>query len=137
MNACICDAEGKGRLIAPLGGLLMMLLLFGAAPVRAQSATTFKGTLADEQLNCIQNPVKAPLDIKDKTPCMLYFAHFVKPGSKYVLYDAATKTKYQLDDQDLVQPYLGAKEVQINGTLDAATKTIKVKEIKALETRGS
>jgi hypothetical protein len=61
---------------------------------------------------------------------MLYFAHFVKPGNKYVLYDPATKTKYQLDDQDLVQPYVGSKEVQITGTLDATTKTIHVKEIK-------
>jgi hypothetical protein len=62
---------------------------------------------------------------------MLYFAHFVKPGNKYGLYDPATKTKYQLDDQDLVQPYVGSKEVQITGTLDATTKTIHVKEIKA------
>jgi hypothetical protein len=135
MNACICNAEGKGRLIAPLA--LLVVLFFGAATLRAQSATTFRGTLADEQLNCVQNPVKAPLDIKDKTSCMLYFAHFVKPGSKYVLYDAATKTSYKLDDQDLVQPYVGAKEVQVTGTLDAATQTIKVKEIKALETHGS
>lgn len=107
-----------------------MPLLLIAHFALAQSSTTFKGELADEQLNCIQTPVKAPMEIKDKTSCMLYFAHFVKPGNKYVLYDATTKTKYQLDDQDLVQPYVGAKNVEITGTLEAVTKTIKVKGIR-------
>ena len=128
MNACIRNAGRKGRVIASLGALL--LLMFVAVDfAAAQSATTFKGTLADEQLNCIQTPMKAPDGMKEKDACVLYYAHFVKPGSKYVLYDAATKTTYQLDDQDLVQPYVGAKNVEITGTLDAATKTIKVKKI--------
>jgi hypothetical protein len=56
--------------------------------------------------------------------------HHVKPPSKYVLYDAATKTVYHLDDQHVVQPYAAAK-VEVTGTLDAATKTIKVASIKA------
>jgi len=128
MNACIRNAGRKGRVIASLGALL--LLMFVAVDfAAAQSATTFKGTLADEQLNCIQTPMKAPDGMKEKDACVLYYAHFVKPGSKYVLYDSATKTTYQLDDQDLVQPYVGAKNVEITGTLDAATKTIKVKKI--------
>jgi len=128
MNACIRNAGRKGRVIASLGALL--LLMFVAVDfAAAQSATTFKGTLADEQLNCIQTPMKAPDGMKEKDACVLYYAHFVKPGSKYVLYDAATKRTYQLDDQDLVQPYVGAKNVEITGTLDAATKTIKVKTI--------
>jgi len=128
MNACIRNAGRKGRVIASLGALL--LLMFVAVDfAAAQSATTFKGTLADEQLNCIQTPMKAPDGMKEKDACVLYYAHFVKPGSKYVLYDSATKATYQLDDQDLVQPYVGAKNVEITGTLDAATKTIKVKKI--------
>jgi hypothetical protein len=32
------------------------------------------------------------MEIKDKASCMLYFAHYVKPGSKYVLYDPIAKT---------------------------------------------
>jgi hypothetical protein len=128
MKACSCNTERKGRVIAPLG--LLLLLVFAAAPLAAdQAGPTFKGTLTDEQLNCIQTPMKAPDGMTDKLSCVLYYAHFVKPGSKYVLYDAATKTTYQLDDQDLVQPYVGAKNVEITGTLDAATKTIKVKQI--------
>jgi hypothetical protein len=129
MNACIRKSSRKALVAEALGSLPALLFVFAPFAI-GQGANTFKGELADEQLNCIQAPVKAPDDIKDKTSCMLYFAHFIKPGSKYVLYDPATKTKYQLDDQDLVQPYVGAKEVQITGTLDAATKTIHVKEIK-------
>lgn len=110
----------------------LFVLLGATSLVAAQGTATFKGTLSDEQLTCIQTPLNGPEGIKDKTACMLYLAHSVKPGSKYILYDPATKTKYQLDDQDLVQPYVGAKEVEITGTLDAATKTIKVKAIKAL-----
>jgi hypothetical protein len=128
MNAYNCKAERKGRVIAPVGALLL-LVLCSAPAVAAQGSTTFKGTITDEQLNCIQTPMKAPDGMTDKTSCVLYYAHFVKPGSKYVLYDAATKTTYQLDDQDLVQPYVGAKNVEITGTLDAATKIIKVKQI--------
>jgi hypothetical protein len=129
MNAGICNPERKGPVILSLGVLLLLVLAL--VPVAsAQSVTTFKGVLADEQLNCIQTPMKAPDGIKEKDACVLYYAHFVKPGSKYVLYDPATKTTYQLDDQDLVQPYVGAKNVEISGTLDAATKTIKVKGIK-------
>jgi hypothetical protein len=129
MNACITKPDRNARAITSLGvSLLLMFVIVDC--VAAQSATTFKGVLADEQLNCIQSPMKAPDGMKEKDACVLYYAHFVKPGSKYVLYDPATKTTYQLDDQDLVQPYVGAKNVEITGTLDAATKTIKVKTIK-------
>ena len=130
MNACI-RSRGLKHIIA-LIGLLSLTLVFAVPFVSAQGSTTFKGEIADEHLNCVQTPMKVSQDIKDKTSCVLYYAHFVKPGSKYVLYDPATKSTYQLDDQDLVQPYVGAKTVQITGTLDAGTKTIHVKEIKAL-----
>jgi hypothetical protein len=127
MNNYNCKADRKGRVIAPVGALLLLVL--GSVLAAAQGFTTFKGTITDEQLNCVQTPMKAPDGVTDKISCVLYYAHFVKPGSKYVLYDAATKTTYQLDDQDLVQPYVGAKNVEITGTLDAATKTIKVWQI--------
>lgn len=129
MNVCVSNTDRKGRVIASLGALL--LLMFAMADfAAAQGTAIFKGVLADEQLNCIQTPMKAPDGMKEKDACVLYYAHFVKPGSKYVLYDPTTKTTFQLDDQDLVQPYVGAKNVEITGTLDAATKTIKVKGIR-------
>jgi hypothetical protein len=115
---------------------LLSLTLVAVRPAAGQNGTTFNGTLADEHLNCLQNPVKAVEGVTEKTSCMLYWAHHAQPASKYVLYDEATKTTYQLDNQDLVQPYVGAKRVQITGTLDAGTKTIKVTGIKVPDSQG-
>jgi hypothetical protein len=47
-----------------------------------------------------------------------------------VLYDAATKTVYQLSDQTKPAQFAGAK-VTVTGTLNDATKTITVANIKA------
>jgi len=54
----------------------------------------------------------------------------VKMGGKYVLFNGASKAFYQLDDQKKPQPFAGQK-VQVTGTLDKATKTIHVTDIKA------
>jgi len=53
----------------------------------------------------------------------------VKAGSLYVLYDASTKTVYQLDDQKKPEQFAG-KMVMVTGSLDAASKTIRVANIK-------
>jgi len=116
------------RLAIGLAGS-MILLLLGVRFTAAQG-TTYNGEITDEKLNCVQNPIKAADGIKDKTACVLYWAHSVTPGEKYVLYDEATKTTYQLDDQVMVQPYV-AEKVVVTGTLNAATKTIHVTGIKA------
>jgi hypothetical protein len=128
------DLENKQRrapmkrvTVRIVGSMLGMFLSAGFAAAQQKS---FTGELTDEHLNCIQTPMKATEGIKQKDACVLYWAHFVQPPSKYVLYDAATKTAYFLDDQQLVQPYVGEK-VKIDGTLDAATKTIHVKDIKS------
>jgi Protein of unknown function (DUF5818) len=54
----------------------------------------------------------------------------VKMGGKYVLFNGASKAFYQLDDQTKPQPFAGQK-VEVTGTLDKATKTIHVTDIKA------
>jgi len=51
----------------------------------------------------------------------------VKLGGKYVLYDAASKTSYQLDPQDKAKDYAGQK-VEVTGTSEGGT--IHVKSIK-------
>jgi hypothetical protein len=113
-----------------LTALLSLVSCFLVVPsVGAQNASTFKGEITDEHLNCIQTPVKAVQGVTDKVSCVLYWAHFVQPPSKYVLYDAASKKTYQLSDQNLVQPYVG-EMVEVTGKLDAATKTIDVTGIK-------
>jgi hypothetical protein len=53
----------------------------------------------------------------------------VKAGSKFVLFNA-DKTFYQLDNQKKPAPFAGQK-VEVTGTLNKATKTIHVTDIKA------
>lgn len=53
----------------------------------------------------------------------------VKMGNKYVLYDAASKTVYQLDDQTKPEQFAGDK-VKVTGTYDRATQTIHVTDIR-------
>lgn len=52
----------------------------------------------------------------------------VKSGAKYVLYNASTKTVYELDNQDKAKDLAGQK-VKVEGTLNRATKTIHVDTI--------
>jgi hypothetical protein len=106
-------------------------LTFMAASAAAQT-NSYKGEITDEHLNCVQTPMKATEGISDKHSCVLYWAHYVEPYSKFVLYDAATKTVYQLDDQNLVLPYV-AEKVEVTGTLNPSNKTIKVTGIKVDE----
>ena len=98
----------------------------------AAQGTSYKGEITDEKLNCVQTPLKAYEGVKDKTSCVLYWAHSAQPNSKFVLYDAGTKAVYQLDNQDLVEPYVGEKVI-VTGTLNSANKTIKVSDIKVDE----
>ena len=55
----------------------------------------------------------------------------VKAGGKYVLLDVATKTTYQLDDQQKPEQF-AERKVKITGTYDKATETIHVKDIQPL-----
>src|SRR6202045_1210344 len=127
MTSCIRRASTKARFVLAMGCLLILLLAM--VQFATAQGTTFKGEITDEHLNCIQTPVKAVEGITKKEGCVLYWAHFGKPPSKFVLYDAATKTTYQLDDQSRVQPYVG-ETVQITGTLHGAAKSIHVTGIK-------
>jgi len=53
----------------------------------------------------------------------------VKMGGKYVLYDAGTKTTYQLDDQTKAKEFSGQK-VTVTGTYNKSTQTVLVNDIK-------
>ena len=122
---------GKINLIFLAILFLLVVRLFLALPVAAaQTPATFKGEITDEHLNCIQTPMKAVPGVNDKLSCVLYWAHFVQPPSKYVLYDATSKTTYQLSDQNLVQPYV-AEKVVVTGKLDPTTKTIQITDIRS------
>jgi hypothetical protein len=120
---------GRKRIKASFVLALCCLVGFLIPQFAGAQSVTFNGEITDEHLNCIQTPVKAVEGITKKEGCILYWAHFAKPASKYVLYDATTKTTYQLDDQTWVQPYVG-EMVQITGNLNAATKTIHITGVK-------
>ena len=70
---------------------------------------------------------KDPNDPMAKKMCT---ENCVKKGGKYVLYNGARKTTYQLDDQQKPAEFAGQK-VKINGTYDKATDTIHVTSIQA------
>ena len=55
-------------------------------------------------------------------------AKCVKAGGKYVLYNAAAKKVYALDDQTKPEQFAGQK-VKVTGTLDEATETIHITTI--------
>jgi hypothetical protein len=109
------------RLAIGVGCLLASLSIF------AQGPQTFKGEIIDSQCAALgghQIMEQKGESAKDCTN------RCVSMGGKYTLFDPATKTAYQLDDQKKPATFAGAK-VAVTGTLNAATKTIHVETIKA------
>ncbi|MGI8958293.1 MAG: DUF5818 domain-containing protein [Bryobacteraceae bacterium] len=100
------------------------------------NAKTFNGEIMDSQCAKMGSHAmmmkqegmgdKDPNDPMAKKMCT---ENCVKMGGKYVLYDPATKTVYQLDDQNKPKEFAG-QNVKVNGSLDKATKTIHVESIK-------
>ena len=103
-------------------GLSAAAMLLGMT-LAAQTARTFKGEIMDS--NCAK--MGAHHEGMDAKACT---AGCVKGGAKYVLYDAATKRTYELDDQTKPAAFAGAK-VEVTGTYDRNSQTIHVSDIKA------
>jgi uncharacterized protein DUF5818 len=113
-----------------------LALLFGATFASAKDRT-FTGEVYDNMCAAAGSHAamlkmsgmgdKDPNDPMAKKMCT---TECVKKGGKYVLYNAATKTIYELDDQQKPAEFAGQK-VKVTGTLNAATKTIHVVKIQA------
>jgi uncharacterized protein DUF5818 len=103
-----------------------VLLLPGLAVAKD---TTFKGEIMDSQ--CAKGGGHEAMFKKEGTndPKACTEA-CIKMGGKYVLFNGASKSFYQLDDQTKPKQFAGQK-VQVTGTLDKATNTIHLTEIKA------
>lgn len=101
--------------------------LVASLSIFAQAPQTFKGEIIDSQ--CAALGGHSVMEQKGESPkdCT---TRCVGMGGKYTLFDAATKTAYQLDDQKKPAMFAGAK-VSVTGTLNPATKTIHVASIKA------
>jgi len=116
-------------------GTVASVLLLGAGLTLAKDQT-FTGEIYDSQ--CAKNGSHAMMLAKEgmagkendpmaRTMCT---KNCVKMGGKYVLFDAAKKTTYELDDQEKPVDFAGQK-VKVKGSYDKATKTIHVTSIEA------
>src|ERR1700758_3648051 len=100
---------------------------------KATAGSSFKGEIMDNE--CAE---MGSHDITMKatslaTPdlCTKYCLRFKKIPGKYVLYNAAVKMIYQLDNQQEAS-FFAARKVKVTGTYDQATKTIHVTDINSV-----
>jgi uncharacterized protein DUF5818 len=103
-----------------------VLLLPGLALAKD---TTFKGEIMDSPCAKLGGHEAMYKKSGTNTPKACTEA-CAKMGAKYVLFNKASKSFYELDDQTKPQAFAGQK-VEVTGTLDKASKTIHVTEIKA------
>lgn len=107
---------------------LAAALMLGGVSFAAQKDQTFTGEITDNQcakMGSHQAMMKS-MSIKTPKDCAL---GCVKAGGKFVLYNAATKTVYQLDDQTKIEQF-AAEKVVVIGTFNKDTGTIHVTDIK-------
>lgn len=103
------------------GCLLASLSLF------AQGPQTYKGEIIDSQCAALGGHQIMEQKGESSKDCT---NRCVNMGGHYTLFDPATKTSYQLDDQKKSASFAGAK-VAITGTVAPGTKVLHVTSIKA------
>lgn len=115
----------KRNRAAGFGLAVLVLLVIGFA---AAADMTYSGVIMDSmcaKMGSHEKMEKMHPGLDDKQ-CTLAC---VKAGGKFVLFDPDSKTVYQLDDQTKPEAFAGNK-VKVTGTLDKATGTIHVTDIK-------
>ena len=110
-------------------GLMVVMLMIATTVSFGKADKTYTGEIMDSTCAKMGNHDAGYKVTGTNTPkdCALAC---VKGGAKFVLYDAATKTAYELDDQDKAKDLAGQK-VKVEGTLNNSTKTIHVDKIEA------
>jgi hypothetical protein len=109
-------------------GLAVSLILLGVT-FAAQKDSTFSGEISDRY--CVKaNSHEMMMKRHNSKSTKDCIPDCVKAGGAFVLYDAATKTMYELDDQKKPAQFAEQK-VKVTGTYDKATKTIHVTDIQA------
>ena len=111
------------RLVSTLAALFLCTAVSVAAP----KSRTFRGEIMDSQCATMgsHDQMMQKFGAKDAKECTLKCAGM---GGKFVLYTAAKKATYQLDDQEKPKEFAGQK-VKVTGSYDRATKTIHVESI--------
>lgn len=103
----------------------------GQTGAKGSKGKTFTGEIMDSA--CAKQGSHEMMEkmegISDAKTCTI---KCVEMGSKYVLYDAAKKITYELDDQTKPKEFAGQK-VKVTGSYDKATKTIHVENIEAAQ----
>jgi hypothetical protein len=114
------------RLAIGISSLLALL----AVSLAAQEQQAFTGEIMDSQCAMMGNHEKMVqkerIAADDKKQCTL---GCVRMGGKFVLFNAAQKSVYQLDDQEKPEQFAGAT-VTVTGRLDRTNNTIHVADIK-------
>lgn len=109
---------------------LAVFLFTASVATAAPKAKTFTGEIMDNMCAAAGSH-KGMEDMfhigDDARKCTL---ECVAKGGKFVLYAAATKTIYQLDDQEKPKKFAGQK-VKVTGKYDRKTETIRVVRIEA------
>jgi len=101
------------------------MMTLAVATAALSFGATFTGVITDNMCDDANHKdMKMGPDAKCVTECVKGM------NGKYVLYDASKKTSYVLSDQKTPEKF-AAKKVTVTGTLDEATKTIKVDSIAA------
>ena len=97
---------------------------------KAPAGSTFEGEIMDNDCAQMGSHDMTMKTVTLATPdlCTTYCLRFKKTPGKYVLYNAATKMIYQLDNQQDAS-FFGARKVKVTGTYDEVTKMIHVKDI--------
>jgi len=118
------------RLFLPLGVVVLCSLSFSAP-----ADQTFQGQIIDpqcamdgthaEMLKKVGLKGKDPNDPAVKKTCSDIC---IQMGAKYVLYDAAAKKTYQLDDQCKAKQFAG-QNVKVTGSLDKTGEKIHVSKV--------
>jgi hypothetical protein len=100
---------------------------------KAAAGSAFEGEIMDNDCAEMGSHAMTMTSTSLATPdlCTTYRLHFKKTPGKLVLYNAATNTIYQLDNQQEAS-FFKARKVKVIGTYDHATKTIHVTDINSV-----
>ena len=116
---------------------LAAVAVLSTLSLAAPKSQTFTGEIMDSQCanmgshaEMLKKEGMADKDPNDPMAKKMCTQGCVKMGGKYVLFDAASKTIYQLDDQSKPEKFAGGK-VKVKGTLNKDTNTIHVTSIQA------
>ena len=113
-----------------LGMSFVTILVLASLSAAAPKTRTFTGEIMDNMCAAAGSH-KGMEDMfhigDDPKKCTL---ECVAKGGKFVLYNAETKTIYQLDDQEKPKQFAGQK-VKVTGTYNGKTETLHVEGIDA------